>query len=394
MTSSSLHPSISSVFADIDDPRVIARSSHLLIDVLTIAVCAILCGAEGWADMELFGKSKEDWLRTFLKLPNGIPSHDTFARIFAAIDPDQFRECFIRWTQSLMDIDEDLIAIDGKTLRGSRDKGKSAIHIVSAWASANSLVLGQYRVDEKSNEITAIPELLRILHIKGALITIDAMGCQKDIAEQIVDAGADYLLAVKGNQRKLLNVLRAARMQAWQRDQDEDGEHKPHIERESGHGRESVRYCVATSVGEYAKTLMKQGDEQALEELAEVRQVWPGLATMISVYSNQDVSRESGSGFEMRHYISNRDSDNAEEMLSNVRRHWEIENKLHWVLDVQFNEDQSRIRSKNSAENMAILRHLTLNILKRDKSVKRGVKAKRKLAGWDHAYLAQLLGLK
>ena len=162
MTSSSPHPSISSVFADIDDPRVVARSSHLLIDVLTIAVCAILCGAEGWADMELFGKSKEEWLRTFLKLPNGIPSHDTFARIFAAIDPDQFRECFIRWTQSLMDIDEDLIAVDGKTLRGSRDKGKSAVHIVSAWASANSLVLGQYRVDEKSNEITAIPELLRM----------------------------------------------------------------------------------------------------------------------------------------------------------------------------------------------------------------------------------------
>ena len=215
MTSSSPHPSISSVFADIDDPRVVARSSHLLIDVLTIAVCAILCGAEGWADMELFGKSKEEWLRTFLKLPNGIPSHDTFARIFAAIDPDQFRECFIRWTQSLMDIDEDLIAVDGKTLRGSRDKGKSAVHIVSAWASANSLVLGQYRVDEKSNEITAIPELLRILHIKGALITIDAMGCQKDIAEQIVDAGADYLLAVKGNQRKLLDVVEAARMQAW-----------------------------------------------------------------------------------------------------------------------------------------------------------------------------------
>ena len=362
-------------FSTIDDPRIDRTKLHQLIDILVIAICATICGAEGWEDFELFGNCKHDWFKTFLDLPNGIPSHDTFRRVFARLDPTQFQQAFLDWVRSVTTLTQgEVVALDGKQLRRSQDRaaGKSAIAMVSAWAQENRLVLGQVRVDEKSNEITAIPELLKILEISGCIVTLDAMGCQTEIAKTVVEKRADYVLAVKGNQVTLLEDLQeyfdwalADKFQQTRYTKDEtvDGDH----------GRIEVRRCYATE------------DCEWLRRKAE----WQGLRSIAMVESARRVG-EQEAGHERRYYISRLSAD-AQELNRVIRSHWSIENSLHWVLDIAFREDDSRIRKDHAPENMATLRHIALNLLKQDKSIKVGIKSKRKNAGWDERYLLKVL---
>lgn len=359
-------------FASLEDPRISTKSEHKLLDIIVIAVCGMICHAEDWVSIAEFGRAKEEWFRGFLALPNGIPSHDTFNRVFSRLSPKQFQSCFAGWVQALSGTYEGLIAIDGKRLRRSHDRGqeKSAIHMVSAWAAENSLVLGQVKTDEKSNEITAIPELLELLALEGCLVTIDAMGCQKAIAQQIVDQGGDYLLALKGNQPGLqeqvwtaFETAEAANFEGYSVDML--------VTEDKGHGRREVRrYC----------TLSTQG---LLENSA-----WPELTRIGVVESERTVGAKTT--VEMRYYISSRALD-AKGFAYAVRGHWGIENCLHWVLDVAFNEDQCRVRKGYGAENLAVIRHIALNAIKQEKTAKLGVNNKRLRAGWDHAYLAKIL---
>ena len=362
-------------FSAIDDPRIDRTKLHKLIDILVIAVCATICGAEGWEDFELFGNCKLDWFKSFLELPNGVPSHDTFRRVFARLDPTQFQQAFLDWVRSVTKLTKgEVVAIDGKQLRRSQDRaaGKSAVAMVSAWAQENRLVLGQVRVDEKSNEITAIPELLRILEISGCIVTLDAMGCQTEIAKTIVDKQADYVLAVKGNQPTLLDDLRKyfewALTDPFQQTQYTKSETV-----DGDHGRIEVRRCYATDDCEWLRRKVE----------------WQGLRSIAMVESERSVG-EAEPSHERRYYISSLSAD-AKELNRVIRSHWSIENSLHWVLDIGFREDESRIRKDHGPENMATLRHLALNLLKQDKSIKVGIKSKRKNAGWDERYLLKVL---
>lgn len=362
-------------FSAIDDPRIDRTKLHKLIDILVIAICATICGAEGWEDFELFGQCKIDWFKSFLELPNGIPSHDTFRRVLARLNPQQFQQAFLNWVQSVTRLtDGQVVAIDGKQLRRSHDSaaGKAAIHMVSAWAEENHVVLGQVRVDEKSNEITAIPELLRVLEVSGCIVTIDAMGCQTEIASEIVNRQADYVLAVKGNQPNLLEDLIGYfdwaladkfKQTAYATDRTTDG----------GHGRLEVRRCYASE------------DISWLRRKAE----WAGIRSIVMVESERSVGGGEASR-DRRYYISSLAAD-AEQLNRAVRSHWSIENCLHWVLDIAFREDESRIRKDHGPENMATLRQIALNLLKQDKSLKVGIKSKRKNAGWDERYLLKVL---
>ena len=361
-------------FSIIEDPRIERTKDHLLLDILVIALCAMLCGAEGFVDFEEFGNAKIDFLRDLLDLPNGIPSHDTFRRVFAMLDPVQFAECFRNWTESLRKtISAEIVAIDGKTLRRSHDraKGKQPIHLVSAWARENGLVLGQIKTEEKSNEITAIPELLRTLKLAGCIVTIDAMGCQKEIAAEISSAGADYVLALKGNQSTLHEEVASFLEDA----QAHDFEGVPHDFLETtarAHGRtETRRYWISEEIDWLThhaqwKDLRSAGMVEAIREV-------DGKLTR-----------------ERRFFIASIGA-NAETFARAVRGHWAIENSLHWSLDVSFAEDQCRVRSGYAAENLAILRHMSLNILKGETTKKRGLKGKQKNAAWDHSYLLTLL---
>lgn len=363
-------------FASLTDPRVKRTQAHGFEDILTLSLCALLCGAESFVEFESFGKAKIEFLSTFLKLPNGIPSHDTFGRVFAALDPRQFSECFANWTSGVRKtISEEIVAIDGKTLRRShnRAKGREAIHMVSAWARENGLVLGQIKVEDKSNEITAIPELLRRLNVAGCIVTIDAMGCQTKIASEIISAGGNYVLALKGNQSSLHEEVRnfiedthecevaGAKFDYEQTD-------------EVAHGRvESRKYWITE-------------DAKWLSSYAQ----WEGLRSIGMVESTRELQGKVTT--ERRFYIGSIEA-NAQTFERAVRGHWAIENSLHWALDVSFNEDQCRVRTDNAAENFAILRHMGLNILKSDATKKVGLKAKQKCAGWDHSYLLRLLGI-
>lgn len=320
-----------------------------------------------------FGRAKEAWLRTFLRLPNSIPSHDTFGRVFAALDPRQFAECFRNWTEGLRrHLCGEIVALDGKTLRRSHDRrrGKSAIHLVSAWARENGLVLGQLKVADKSNEITAIPELLRALELAGCIVTIDAMGAQKQIATEIIEADADYVLALKGNHERLHEEVATFLLDARQR-----GFKKvPHsflesVEKE--HGRiETRRYWITEEIG-----------------WLEDRALWEGLRSGGMVESIREIGGQTST--ETRFFLCSLKAD-AANFARAARGHWGIENQLHWSLDVAFAEDQCRVRAGHAAENLAILRHLTLNMLKRDTTRKRGLKGKQKNAAWDHSYLLSL----
>jgi predicted transposase YbfD/YdcC len=365
-------------FAVIEDPRVERTRRHKLLDIIVVAMCAVICGADDWVDVEAWGNAKLDWLRQQGRpLPNGIPSHDTFGDVFGRLKPEQFETSFLGWVQAVMGASgEPVVAIDGKTLRGSHDRGrgKSAIHLVSAWASANQLLLGQVKVNEQSNEITAIPVLLETLALGGAIVTIDAIGTQKPIARTIIDQGADYVLAVKENQGHLHDDVVATFEEAEAR----QFEHVPHTYAKTtnkGHGRIETRECWVIERLDYLEALRTAEDWSALRSLIMVR-AERRLGEQVSV--------------ERRYFISSR-ADPAERQLAVIRSHWGIENELHWCLDVAFGEDGSRIRKGDGAQNFSFLRRLALTLLKREKTAKGGLKVKRHKAGWDTAYLIKVL---
>jgi len=362
------------IIREIEDPRMERTRLHKLEDILVIAICALLCGAESFEDMEIFGEAKEEWFGTFLELPNGIPSHDTFGRVFAAMDPEKFLEAFMRWTQSLREaLSGEVVSIDGKALRRAIDKGQSPKVIVSAWAAGNGLVLGQRKVEDKSNEITAVPELLRSLELAGCIVTLDAMGCQKQIAREIIDADADYVLALKGNQGTAHEEIRSFLEDAIAR-KDPSLAYWESVEK--GHGRiETRRYWQSDRIAWF-------GDKAA----------WDSLRSVGVVEATRDIDGKIST--ERRYYLSSLTLD-AQRFGHAIRSHWGVENQLHWVLDVVFNEDQSRARAKHAGENLATLRRWSLNLLKADKLLaKRSLKGRRKNAGWDNSYLLHLLGIK
>jgi predicted transposase YbfD/YdcC len=364
-------------FADLDDPRTEHTKLHSLLDILALTLCAVVAGAEGWTDVEAYGQEKYDWLTTFLELPNGIPSHDTIGRVFGAMEPAAFQECFLSWMHAVVGASNGkLIAIDGKTLRHSFDtaKGKSAIHLVSAWASQNHLLLGQQAVADKSNEITAIPALLKLLDLQGALVTIDAMGCQKRITEEIVAGGADYVLAVKDNQPTLHEDVRHVFLEALE-DDFKGLAHRYHHTKEEAHGRTEERHYHLIEVP---------------EALADKHPEFVGLRTLGMVFSQRQVG-DGPEALETRFYISSMGLK-VKAFAEAVRGHWSIENNLHWVLDVVFQEDASRLRKDHGPENLGLLRRIALSLLKRAPTKKKvGIACKRKRAGWNNDFLVTVL---
>ncbi|HEY9895752.1 MAG TPA: ISAs1 family transposase [Candidatus Sericytochromatia bacterium] len=372
--SMSVDASLLTHFSSLEDPRRAATIEHQLIDIVAIAICAVVCGAESWTDLEEYGKAKQAWLETFLSLPNGIPSHDTFARVLARLEPQQMQECFLSWIRAVSQLTlGEVVAIDGKELRHSYDQatGKRAIAMVSAWASTNRLVLGQRKVDEKSNEITAIPQLLQVLALSGCTVTIDAMGCQKEIANAIVDRGADYVLALKANQPNLYEDVQWLFEQAVATNfQGVAHDFQQTIDK--GHGRIEIRRCWTLKELDY---LVQKPH-------------WRGLASLAMVQSERRCKGKVEQ--QTRYYISSL-TTGAKSILQAVRSHWGIETSLHWVLDVAFDEDDCRIRKDYAPQNFSLLRQIALNLLSQEKTTKVGVKAKRKKAGWDDTYLIKVL---
>ena len=362
-------------FASLRDKRMERCRKHSLQDILVIAICGFICGVDNWADMELFGWAKLDWFRTFLELPHGIPSHDTFGRVFSMVEPEPFARCFTQWVQTVADVTEGkVVAIDGKAVRRSFDKAsqKGCVHLVNAWVAENRCVLGQVACEEKSNEITAIPQLLEMLALKGCIVTLDAMGCQKAIVEKIVERGADYIIALKGNQETLHEAAKAAFAG--------EGETKKtalaYTETfEEGHGRVETRRCWVTPRVE------------AYEHHAE----WRRLRSFVLLESERTEREKNETKVERRYFISSLPADDARRTLGIVRKHWSVENDLHWSLDVAFREDESRVRERQAQQNMAMMRRLALSLLKQDTKTKAGIAGRRKKAGWDHDYLMALL---
>lgn len=362
-------------FDEIEDPRIERTKRHKLIDILTIAILAVICGADSWVGMENFGQAKQSWLNRILELPNGIPSHDTFARLFARLNPEQFQSCFLNWVKSLVSLsDGEVVAIDGKTLRQSYDSadGKAAIHMVSAWATTNRLVLGQRKVDAKSNEITAIPQLIKALELAGCIVSIDAMGCQKQIAQQIIEGKADYILALKQNQGNLFADVQQIFAHA-QSSNFAGLEHSFEQTIDKGHGRIEIRRCWTMEQVEFLVDAEKWRQFTSIGMIQAERRI------------QGKVERET------RYYISSLSSD-AARLSRSVRSHWLVENALHWVLDLAFIEDASRVRKDFAPENLAVVRHIALNLLSQETSLKLGVKNKRLRAGWDEDYLLKILG--
>jgi predicted transposase YbfD/YdcC len=369
--------SIRQCFADLADPRREHKRLHNLWDIIALTICAVVCGADSWVEVQQYGLRKQSWLETFLQLPHGIPSHDTLGRVFALLDPTAFQQRFLAWVGALVEATAGrLVAIDGKTLRHSFDTaaGKGALHLVSAWATANHLMLGQQAVDSKSNEITAIPELLKVLDLAGAIVTIDALGCQKEIAAQIHAAGADYVLALKENQGTLYNDVQQVFLDGLEED-FAGMDHRSYRTVEKGHGRVESRHYHTLAVP---------------EALAQRHPEWEGLRTLGMVFSERQVGTEEAT-CETRFFISSLGTK-VKTFAGAVRGHWGIENALHWVLDVSFREDDSRLRRDHGPENMALLRRIVASLLQNEGTAKGGIACKRKQAGWDDDYLLQVLG--
>jgi len=370
------HLGVFAFFEEVPEPRVERTRDHPLMTILAIALLTIICVGDGWEDMRAFGVAKEAWLATFLDMRKGVPSADTFRRVMGAIDPGAFNTCFMRWVQALSEKTVGrLIAIDGKTVRRSFDKalGKKALHIVSAWAEHNRLTLGQVATEEKSNEITAIPKLLALLDLRDATITVDAMGCPRAIAQQVIDQGGNYIMGLKGNQgtahKEVEQFFTDASVGDFRdvehtRDETIDG---------SEHGRLEVRRVVATQELDWFQDLPK----------------WKGLRSLIMIERERTVG--SAPTTIQRQYYWSSHAEDAKTLGAMIRGHWGIENRLHWCLDVAFREDESRIRTDHGPENIALLRKVAMNLAKSERTSKRGIHAKRKLAAWDEAYLIKLL---
>ena len=360
------------IFGQLNDPRIDRRKLHPMPEILLLTLCAVICGAESWDDIEMFGKSKLVFLRQYLPYEHGIPSDDTVRRFFRAIDTTQFQRLFVEWVRTWLspEVAGNVVAIDGKTLRGSYDSGQSPIHLVSAFASEAGIVLGQVKTSEKSNEITAIPELLEWLDVRGAIVTIDAMGCQKAIAEKIIDKGGDYLLALKGNQSSLhedvrlhfeqpapTSLIRMTRAETV----------------DKGHGRIEIRQCRLSTDIDWLRARHPE---------------WKNMSGIVAIDSERLIGDTTAQ--ETRYFISSSQAP-APQILAAVRLHWGIENQLHWVLDMSFGEDQSRIRKDNAPTNVAIIRHAALNMIRQAKKKRMSIKRMRKAAGWDDSVLTDIL---
>ncbi|RUT67693.1 ISAs1 family transposase [Flavobacterium cupreum] len=358
------------------EPRVEGRTTHRLIDILVLTICAVVAGADDWEHVAMWGEEKIDWLRQFVKLDHGIPSHDTIGRVFSLLDADCFQACFVRWVSATCtSLAGEVVAIDGKTMRGSQRRrlGKNAIHVVSAFASGRGITLGQLSTDTKSNEITAIPKLLDMLDVSGSTVTIDAMGCQVGIAAKIVEKGAHYLLGLKGNQGKLAEQVEdffdiAERERYRNLDAVED------IVHDKGHGRVETRRCVALPARHLENT-----------------DAWSGLGSMVMVESMRFIDGKESC--EKRYYISSMAPD-SRAIGAAIRAHWGVENQLHWRLDVTFGEDACRVRVGNAAENFNVVRKIVMNLLKADTSRKLTMAKKRQLAALNTNFLGDVLGLR
>ena len=376
--------SILDYFAELPDPRRDSQNKrHKLIDIIAISILATICGAEHFTEMEVYAEANEEFLKTILELPNGIPSHDTFGYVYARIDPDEFKKCFASWIESIREATEgEVIAIDGKTLRRShqRSKGKGPLHLVSAWATVNRLTLAQVKVDEKSNEIKAVPELLELLYLKGCIVTIDAMGTQKEIAAGIREKEADYVLALKDNQPSLRaeveGVFEAEIELGIEKKEQKGSENNGRWQEtiELGHGRKETRRVMSVEAPDW----LTKKDE------------WRDLRSLIMVESVREEKEKISN--EKRYFISSLAPD-ASRAAGIIRSRWSVENSLHWVLDVAFRKDDSRIQAGNAPENLALVRKLTHNLLKQETTLKRGIKTKRLKAAWDNKYLLKILDL-
>jgi predicted transposase YbfD/YdcC len=371
--------SLLDTFKDLPDPRSERNQDHPLISILFIAVCAAISGADNWVDIEAYGKAKQAWLEMLIALPHGIPSHDTFGRVFRFIDPQAFQERFLDWVRELRSIKTgEVIAIDGKQMRGSKDvpSGKEGLYMVSAWAVEQGIVLGQRKVDEKSNEITAIPELLEVLDLEGCIVTIDAMGCQTEIAEKIISQQADYMLAVKGNQGTLSQDI-SDLFEGFEQTHWQDVVHDYFRTVNKDHARLEIRECWVVSEPQYLTYLRRYLD-------------WKDLHSLVKVVSQRQLNGKMTS--KARYFISSLTAT-AQQALAICRDHWHIENDLHWVLDVAFAQDHNRVHKDHAPENLAVLQHIALNLLKQECSTRSSVKTKRLRAGWDDNYLWKVLSI-
>ena len=367
--------SIIKYFAAVPDPRIARSQLHPMTSILVLSLLAVVCGADSFVAIELFGKRKRTWLETFLDLPNGIPSHDTLGRVFAMLDPKGLADAFRGWMSEVAQLTNGgLVAIDGKTLRRSfRTRGSGFVHMVSAWSAENRVVLAQVKTEEKSNEIAAIPQLLELLHLKDATVTIDAMGCQKDIATAIIERGGNYMLAVKDNQPTLAADVTAVFERA-RTDPQALASMNMFETKDKGHGRTEIRRCWTTSI---------------LDGVSQ-RDQWTNLRSVVLIQSERTLDGKTS--LDSRYYISSQSMLSAEQAMADARNHWGIENGLHWVLDIAFREDECRVRAGHAAENFAVVRQLALNLLKAVKGAKGGIMNRRLQAGWDHEFLFQVLG--
>jgi predicted transposase YbfD/YdcC len=362
-------------FSDLDDPRVDRQKRHSLMDILFISLCGVVCGAKSFVDMADFGRAKFEWFEERLILENGIPSHDTFRRVYSLIDPEQFRVCFTSWTEAISEAVDDVISLDGKSLRRSFDSatGMSAIHILNAWSSANDFCLGQMKVDGKSNEITAMPKLIKMMNVKGAVITADALNCQKDIAETIVDQGADYVLALKGNHHDLFEDVKLYFATSLSDGFEE--KYQVYEENDCGHGRIETRRYYVVKVSDLP---WLGGKDQ-----------WKGLKSVACVESTRITKSTNTESRECRYFISSLDV--VSRISRAIRCHWNVENKLHWVMDVDFGEDACRVRKDHGPENFASIRQIAHNLLKRAGDT-RSIRRKINLCCWDNDFLASVVG--